>query len=91
VTKQKIYFVQTPNEKELYDWLYAINPLLAGQIRSATAHNRPKVSRSPGRKSTSSTGGAQASDSLTNPNVGIAVPHLSLDQANTQTSGLSDK
>ena len=33
VTKQKVYFVQTPNEKELYDWLYAINPLLAGQIR----------------------------------------------------------
>ena len=33
VTKQKIYFVQTPNERELYDWLYAINPLLAGQIR----------------------------------------------------------
>ena len=33
VTKPKVYFVQTPNEKELHDWLYAINPLLAGQIR----------------------------------------------------------
>ena len=59
--------------------------------RSSTAHNRPKVNRSLSRKSTSSAGGAQASDSLTNPTVGIAVPPLSLDQATTHTSGLSDK
>ncbi len=25
--------MQTPSDKELYDWLYAMNPLLAGQIR----------------------------------------------------------
>jgi len=58
VTKRKVYFVQTPNEKELYDWLYAINPLLAGQIRSSTGHNRPKVNRSMSRKSNLSVGGA---------------------------------
>ena len=32
-TKQKSYLIQTLNEKDLHDWLYAINPLLAGQIR----------------------------------------------------------
>ena len=70
-------------KKQLFSYIF--------YYRSSTAHNRPKVSRSLSRKSTSSTGGAQAADSLTNPNVGIAVPPLSLDQANTQTSGLSDK
>lgn len=32
-TKQNGYLIQTLNERELYDWLYAINPLLAGKIR----------------------------------------------------------
>ena len=32
-TKQNGFLIQTLNEKELYDWLYAINPLLAGKIR----------------------------------------------------------
>lgn len=33
VTKYRGYLLQTLNEKEVYDWLYAINPLLAGRIR----------------------------------------------------------
>ena len=32
-TKQNGFLVQTLNEKELHDWLYAINPLLTGKIR----------------------------------------------------------
>ena len=32
-TKQNVFLIQTMNEKDLYDWLYAINPLLAGKIR----------------------------------------------------------
>lgn len=37
ITKQRQYLMQTPSDKELYDWLYAMNPLLAGQIRSRLA------------------------------------------------------
>jgi hypothetical protein len=33
ITKHRQYLMQTPSDKELYDWLYAMNPLLAGQIR----------------------------------------------------------
>ncbi|KAL6447864.1 hypothetical protein ACFW04_000152 [Cataglyphis niger] len=33
VTKHRGYLLQTLGDKEVYDWLYAINPLLAGQIR----------------------------------------------------------
>ena len=33
VTRQRSYLIQASNEKDLHDWLYAINPLLAGQIR----------------------------------------------------------
>ena len=33
VTKSKGYLIQTQSDRELHDWLYAINPLLAGQIR----------------------------------------------------------
>jgi kinesin family protein 1 len=32
-TKENGFLIQTLNEKELHDWLYAINPLLAGKIR----------------------------------------------------------
>ena len=31
--------MQTPSDKELYDWLYAMNPLLAGQIRYKAPYN----------------------------------------------------
>ncbi len=43
VTRTRGYLLQTGDERELQDWLYAINPLLAGQIRSRTARNRPKT------------------------------------------------
>ncbi len=33
VTKSKGYLIQTQSDRDLHDWLYAINPLLAGQIR----------------------------------------------------------
>ena len=33
VTKNQGYLIQSLNDKDLHDWLYAINPLLAGQIR----------------------------------------------------------
>uniref|UniRef100_T1HYD7 Kinesin-like protein unc-104 n=1 Tax=Rhodnius prolixus TaxID=13249 RepID=T1HYD7_RHOPR len=33
VTKHRGYLMQTLGDKEVHDWLYAINPLLAGQIR----------------------------------------------------------
>ncbi|CAH1116318.1 unnamed protein product [Phaedon cochleariae] len=37
VSKHRGYLLQTLQEKEVHDWLYAINPLLAGQIRSKSA------------------------------------------------------
>jgi kinesin family protein 1 len=37
VTKYSGYLMQTLSDKEVHDWLYAINPLLAGQIRSKTS------------------------------------------------------
>ena len=41
VTNQRGYLVQAANDRDLHDWLYAINPLLAGQIKSKTARARP--------------------------------------------------
>ncbi|XP_043529748.1 kinesin-like protein unc-104 isoform X9 [Frieseomelitta varia] len=41
VTKHRGYLLQTLGDKEVYDWLYAINPLLAGQIRSKLARKGP--------------------------------------------------
>ncbi|XP_053599051.1 kinesin-like protein unc-104 isoform X2 [Microplitis demolitor] len=41
VTKHHGYLLQTLGDKEVYDWLYAINPLLAGQIRSKLARKLP--------------------------------------------------
>ncbi|XP_059352577.1 kinesin-like protein unc-104 [Daphnia carinata] len=43
ITKHRQYLMQTPSDKELYDWLYAMNPLLAGQIRSRLARCQPGV------------------------------------------------
>ncbi|KMY94337.1 kinesin-like protein unc-104 isoform X8 [Drosophila simulans] len=37
VTKHRGYLLQTLGDKEVHDWLYAINPLLAGQIKSRLA------------------------------------------------------
>jgi hypothetical protein len=41
ITKHRQYLMQTPSDKELYDWLYAMNPLLAGQIRSVLSFYLP--------------------------------------------------
>ncbi|XP_066994575.1 kinesin-like protein unc-104 [Anabrus simplex] len=41
VTKHRGFLLQTLGDKEVHDWLYAINPLLAGQIRSKLARRRP--------------------------------------------------
>ncbi|XP_044591200.1 kinesin-like protein unc-104 isoform X8 [Cotesia glomerata] len=43
VTKHRGYLLQTLGDKEVYDWLYAINPLLAGQIRSKLARKLPII------------------------------------------------
>ncbi|XP_049853671.1 kinesin-like protein unc-104 isoform X6 [Schistocerca gregaria] len=43
VTKHRGFLLQTLGDKEVHDWLYAINPLLAGQIRSKLARRRPIV------------------------------------------------
>ncbi|KAI1301469.1 Kinesin-like protein [Halotydeus destructor] len=37
VTKDKTHHFQTPAEKDVHEWLYAINPLLAGEMRSKSA------------------------------------------------------
>lgn len=41
VSKHRGYLLQTLHEREVHDWLYAINPLLAGQIRSKSARRLP--------------------------------------------------
>jgi len=46
VTKHRGYLMQTLGDKEVHDWLYAINPLLAGQIRSKLAR-RPNSQAPP--------------------------------------------
>ncbi|XP_015784743.1 kinesin-like protein unc-104 isoform X3 [Tetranychus urticae] len=38
-TRHRTFVLYSSNEKELHDWLYAINPLLAGQIRSKCPRN----------------------------------------------------
>ncbi|XP_018403953.1 PREDICTED: kinesin-like protein unc-104 isoform X4 [Cyphomyrmex costatus] len=48
VTKHRGYLLQTLGDKEVYDWLYAINPLLAGQIRSKLARKGPAPNLSNG-------------------------------------------
>ncbi|XP_038677303.1 kinesin-like protein KIF1B isoform X25 [Scyliorhinus canicula] len=39
-TKHRGILLQASNDKEMYDWLYAFNPLLAGSIRSKLARRR---------------------------------------------------
>ena len=38
MTKHRGFLLQTIDDKDVHDWLYAINPLLAGQIRSVDLH-----------------------------------------------------
>ncbi|XP_050549699.1 kinesin-like protein unc-104 isoform X10 [Spodoptera frugiperda] len=49
VSKERGYLLQTLGDKEVHDWLYAINPLLAGQIRSRSARrgDRPAAGAAP--------------------------------------------
>ncbi|XP_058457906.1 kinesin-like protein unc-104 isoform X2 [Malaya genurostris] len=53
VTKHRGYLLQTLGDKEVHDWLYAINPLLAGQIRSRLARRNMNGSSSGGDSSAS--------------------------------------
>ncbi|RXG56764.1 Kinesin-like protein, partial [Armadillidium vulgare] len=53
VTKQRGFLLQTLGDKEVQEWLYAINPLLAGQIRSKL-----------GRRTRHTSGGNQANVAL---------------------------
>jgi len=77
VTRQRSYLIQASNEKDLHDWLYAINPLLAGQIRSATARNRPKATR----KSVGGGGGGDITP--TNPAPATSTRPLAADSSAT--------
>jgi len=37
-SSQKCLTLQTPDDTEFYDWLYAISPLLVGQLRYACTY-----------------------------------------------------
>ncbi len=45
VTSDRGYLIQAGNHRDLQDWLYSINPLLAGQIKSKTARSKPTVAQ----------------------------------------------
>ncbi|XP_050665675.1 kinesin-like protein unc-104 isoform X2 [Leptidea sinapis] len=48
VSKERGYLLQTLVDKEVHDWLYAINPLLAGQIRcTRTGRGPPDAGQTP--------------------------------------------
>lgn len=53
VSKHRGYLLQTLHEKEVHDWLYAINPLLAGQIRSKSARRNPQMQQQNRQQETS--------------------------------------
>jgi len=39
-TNTRGFLIQTPDDAEFHDWLYAINPLLAGELRSKLARRK---------------------------------------------------
>ncbi|KAL5014913.1 hypothetical protein ScPMuIL_009183 [Solemya velum] len=43
MTKYRGFLIQTLDDKDFHDWLYAINPLLAGQIRSKLSRRKQDV------------------------------------------------
>uniref|UniRef100_A0A8D9ETD0 Kinesin-like protein unc-104 n=1 Tax=Cacopsylla melanoneura TaxID=428564 RepID=A0A8D9ETD0_9HEMI len=47
VTKHGGYLMQTAGAREVHEWLYAINPLLAGQIRSKCGRRQPPTNPTP--------------------------------------------
>ncbi|XP_045488777.1 kinesin-like protein unc-104 isoform X10 [Pieris rapae] len=51
VSKERGYLLQTLGDKEVHDWLYAINPLLAGQIRSRSSRRTTGEKGSPNKTS----------------------------------------
>merc|ERR550519_2975433 len=61
VTYQRGYLIQAANDRDLHDWLYAINPLLAGQIKSKTGRAaRPQHAN--GTPANGRAGGARGSE-----------------------------
>lgn len=42
-TKHRTYLMQSDNEKTLHEWIYALNPLLAGQLKSRRIMNVPRA------------------------------------------------
>ena len=42
ITKSRNYQLQTTSEKEVHEWLYAINPLIAGEMRSKSSRENNK-------------------------------------------------
>ncbi|XP_058174780.1 kinesin-like protein unc-104 [Anopheles ziemanni] len=69
VTKHRGYLLQTLGDKEVHDWLYAINPLLAGQIRSRLARKNLSSVSSNG----SGAGGEQQQQLATTGSSALAV------------------
>ncbi|KAK3720237.1 hypothetical protein RRG08_007860 [Elysia crispata] len=43
MTKQRCFLLQSIDDKDFHDWLYAINPLLAGQIRSKLSRRKQPI------------------------------------------------
>ena len=39
------FLIQTLTDREIFDWLYALNPLLAGELRSKLARRRQQIVR----------------------------------------------
>ncbi|XP_035790791.1 kinesin-like protein unc-104 isoform X5 [Anopheles albimanus] len=79
VTKHRGYLLQTLGDKEVHDWLYAINPLLAGQIRSRLA--RKNIS------SVSSSGSGAGESTVTGP----SALTMAASQAQTNSSNSGGK
>ncbi|RUS83751.1 hypothetical protein EGW08_008502 [Elysia chlorotica] len=43
MTKHRCFLLQSIDDKDFHDWLYAINPLLAGQIRSKLSRRKQPI------------------------------------------------
>ncbi|XP_053660467.1 kinesin-like protein unc-104 [Anopheles marshallii] len=65
VTKHRGYLLQTLGDKEVHDWLYAINPLLAGQIRSRLARKNISSISSTGSGASDQQQGTTGASALT--------------------------
>ncbi|ESN92627.1 hypothetical protein HELRODRAFT_69796, partial [Helobdella robusta] len=65
VTNQRASLVQSLDDKDFYDWLYALNPLLAGQIRLRAS---VKISNETDYIDCSSCGGCSSSGSRSSSN-----------------------